>query len=358
MGTRSADTSSWMKPKFLSAAAAIAVAAGAAGWAINATVVGQGETTQESEQNVWAKAEASAIGSSLNLSTIVKQPVQVVASNHLAGVVSSVSEGEKKPGDVIYSVAGSDVYVISGQTPLYQDIGPKASGENVKQVESFLKDQEYFSGTPDTRFDAATTSAIKGWQIATKQKADGRIALGRMVAISSLPGQVDIGEEIRPGKNLAGGEDAVLAPSGERTFTMSLTGEQAALIPQDSAIEVNHGDLTWEAQIAQTTTDESGNVIHTLAGPSGGSVCDKECDELPAGSNVTLRSKVIVVPETKGIGIPSSAVTTTASGETEVVTENGPVPVEVVASGQGIVIVEGLEEGTSVQVLAANSEAR
>ncbi|MGJ3403784.1 hypothetical protein [Glutamicibacter sp. Je.9.36] len=62
------------------------------------------------------------------------------------------------------------------------------------------------------------------------------------------------------------------------------------------------------------------------------------------------------MPETKGIGIPAAAVTTTASGGTEVLTENGTVPVEIVASGQGIVIVTGVEDGTNIQVLNAQGE--
>ncbi|WP_418908464.1 peptidoglycan-binding protein [Glutamicibacter endophyticus] len=257
---------------------------------------------------------------------------------------------------MLYSVAGTNVYVIPGKMPYYQDMGPGASGENVKQLEDFLKDQGHFTGTPDSRFTSQTTLAIKKWQKATKQKPNGIIPLGRLVSIPSLPGQVDLDEAIKPGKTLAGGEDAVLAPSGDRSFTMSLTADQAALIPLDSAIEVQHEKLTWKAQIGQTSTDESNNVVHTLTAPNGEAVCGTECDQLPAGSNVTLRSKVTVVPETEGIGIPAAAVSTTPEGSAEVVTEDGTAPVEIVASGQGIVIVTGLKEGTNVQVLNARSE--
>ncbi|GGJ53868.1 MULTISPECIES: peptidoglycan-binding domain-containing protein [Glutamicibacter] len=357
MGTRNASESKKLSPRFLSLLLVVAVVCGTLGWAINATLVGQSaNASPEASQSVWVKAELSSIGSSLNLSTTVKQPTQVVASNHLPGVVSAATPGQKKSGEALYSVAGTDVYAISGTTPFYQDMGPGASGANVKQLEDFLKDQGHFTGTPDTRFTSQTTLAIKKWQKETNQKPTGIIPLGRIVAIPALPGQADLAESIRTGKTLTGGEDAVLAPSGERTFTLSLTADQAALIPQDSIIEVQHGKLSWKAQIGQTTTDESDNVIHTLTAPDGEAVCKKECDQLPTGSNVTLRSKVIVVPETKGIGIPAAAVTTTAGGGTEVVTENGTVPVEIVASGQGIVIVTGVERGTNVQVLNAQGE--
>lgn len=359
MGTRNAAVGKSLPPKFLLLLLVVAVVFGVLGWAINATLVGKSaNASPEASQSVWVKAENSSIGSSLNLSTTVKQPTRVVASNNLPGIVSATSPGQKKAGDVLYAVAGTEVYAIAGKVPFYQDMGPGASGDNVKQLEDFLKDQGHFSGTPDTRFTSDTTLAIKKWQKKSKQKPTGTIPLGRLVAVPTLPSQVDLAETIIPGKTLAGGEDAVLAASGDRTFTMSLSSDQAALIPQDSVIEVQHGELSWKAQIAQTTTDESDNVTHTLTARDGSAVCQNECDKLPSGSNITLRSKVIVVPETKGIGIPAAAVTTTASGGTEVTTENGVVPVEVVASGQGIVIVTGLEEGTNVQVLNAQGEKK
>lgn len=334
----------------------VALVSGIAGWAIKSTLVGTNTAAADTSQSVWVAAEETTIGSALNLSTTVKQPVQVIASNHLTGVVSSIAPGEKNPGEVIYSVAGTEVYLVSGQTPFYQDIAPRASGDNVKQVEQFLKDLDFFSGTPNTSFDAQTTAAIKKWQASTKQKATGVIELGSVIAVNTLPGQVDVAEAIKPGKNLSGGEDAVLASSGDRSFTMTLTEEQAAMIPQDSVIEVNHGELNWMAQIQQSTTDESRNVSYTLASPEGGQVCREQCDQLPSGSMVTLRSKVIVVPETTGIGIPAAAVSTTATGQAQVTTEAGTTPVEVVASSQGIVIVTGLEAGTAVRVLEAAGE--
>ncbi|MGL3806152.1 peptidoglycan-binding domain-containing protein [Paeniglutamicibacter sp. R2-26] len=354
MGARARSTNT-NKPwtKYLATGLGIGLAAGAGGWAVGATLVGGSAAAQEADQSVWVQAKESSIGSSLNLSTSVKQPVKTVASNHLSGVVSAVSPGELKPGDELYSVAGVEVYVIEGKTPFYQDITPKSSGQNVKQVESFLKSQDHFQGAPDTTFDAATTRGIKAWQAATGQKPDGTIPLGRMVAIPALPAQVELAETITPGRQLAGGEDAVLAASGQRTFTMSLTAEQAALIPQDSIVEITHEKSTWPATIAQTTTDDSGNLTHTLTAPDGGEVCAGQCRDLPSGSNLTLRSKVIVVPATTGTGIPAAAITTTATGQAQVTTESGTTDIKIVASGQGIAIVEGLEPGTTVQVLGA-----
>lgn len=357
MGARTLHRKSnkrWLR--FMGTGLGVAIAAGATGWAIGATLVGGGAATDQVEQSIWIQAEDSSIGSALNLSTTVKQPVRVVASNHLTGVVSAVDTGEKKSGDKLYSVSGKDVHVIQGSTPFYQDIAPKSSGQNVKQVEAFLKSLNFFTGTPDSSYDAGTARAIKAWQTSTGQKPDGVIELGRMVAISSLPAQIDLSEAISPGKQLAGGEDAVMAASGKRTFTLSLTAEQAAMIPQDSVVEVQHEKSIWKSVIAQTSNEDTGNIVHTLSAQDGGEVCGAQCTELPSGSNVTLRSKVIVVPATSGIGIPAAAITTDPSGQTQVTTESGPTHVKVLASGQGIVIVDGLEAGTKVRVLEVSTK--
>ncbi|RKW71559.1 peptidoglycan-binding protein [Galactobacter caseinivorans] len=341
----------------LLAGLAIALVAALGGWALRATLVGSDSVAGDAPaQDVWAEAKQTSIGRALNLSTTVKQQVRVVASNHLPGVVSSVSSGEVKQGDQIYSVAGVGVYAAEGDTPFYEDIKPKSTGENVKQAESFLKSQGHFQGHPDTTFDEGTTRGIKAWQAASGQKADGIIPLGRLVAIAKLPAQVQLAEGISPGKQLAGGEDAVLVASGSRNFTLSLTAEQAAMIPQDSTVNVQADKLTWPALIKSSSSDESGGVILTLVGKNGGAVCERDCDKLPAGTSITLRSQVVVVPATTGVGIPASAVRTGPSGTAQVQTEAGQVDVKVKASGQGMVIVEGLKAGDRVKVLESATE--
>lgn len=358
MEARSRAKNSRKTRQFAFIAICVALVALLAGWALGATLVGGKATAApREEEGIWVEAAETSIGSSLNLSTTVKQPVRAISSNQLAGVVSEATPGIRKEGDVLYSVSGTEVYAVEGSTPFYQDINSKASGKNVEQVEKFLKNLGFFEGEPNSTFNSLTASGIKRWQKETHQKVDGTIPLGRIVAIESLPGQIELGEEIALGQQVGGGEAAVLAATGARTFTLSITAAQAALIPQDSVVQVEHDKFTWDAVIAQTTTDESNNVVHTLAGKDGGDVCAKDCDKLPAGSTVTLRSKVVVVPDTTGVGIPAAAVTTTPDGKIEVLTETGPAEVTIKASVQGMVITEGLKAQTKVQVPQASNES-
>lgn len=57
---------------FVGTGVGIAIAAGATGWAIGATLVGSGAVADEADQSVWVQAEDSSIGSALNLSAAVK----------------------------------------------------------------------------------------------------------------------------------------------------------------------------------------------------------------------------------------------------------------------------------------------
>lgn len=87
-----------------------------------------------------------------------------------------------------------------------------------------------------------------------------------------------------------------------------------------------------------------------LGGPDGGEVCGKDCAALPLDAETTLRSKVIVVPQIKGLGVSAAAVQAAGDGTTYVETEAGRVDVKVLGSGQGLAIVEGVAVGDKVRV--------
>lgn len=176
--------------------------------------------------------------------------------------------------------------------------------------------------------------------------------MGELVAVGDLPAVVQLGEGIVVGKVLAGGEDSVLAPTGAREFVLVVTQDQARLIPAEARVEITFEDRVWDAVIAGSALDENGSTTFTLAAPDGGEVCDPDCGVFPNDEQVTLRSRVVVVPEVSGITVPASAVHTRADGSAYVITDVGEVDVVVRGSGQGVAVVEGegIEPGTRIQV--------
>lgn len=332
----------------------VVAAAGAGWWASRATLTSQVPEDQglaAAAEVVWAEAMWGSVGRSLPLSTTLRQPALPVAQNTLAGVVTSLSPGEVDEGDVAYVVGETPVRVVQAAAPFWRDLARGVKGDDVKPLQRLLIEEGHLTGEPDGDFGPNTERALKAWQKAQGLQQTGVVALGEFVAVSDLPAVVQLGEMIVVGKSLGGGEDSVLAPTGEREFVLVVTQEQARLIPAEATVEISYKDHTWSAVIAASELDDFGSTTLTLTAPDGGEVCGQECGVLPNDAQVTLRSNVVIVPKVEGTTVPAVAVRTRADGTAYVVTEDGETEVSVRGSGQGVAVVDGLDPGTRVQVL-------
>lgn len=334
------------------AALVVLALVGAGGWwAGRATLAPQSPMTQEAVSGpVWAQATQGSVGRSLSLSTTLRQPSEVIAGNQVAGVVTQVNPGEVDVGDVAYVVGDTDVRVVSGDRPFFRDLGLDSVGWDVEQLQAALVELGYLDGAVDGEFGASTEAAVQDWQEEREVAETGAVLLGELVAVPMLPTVINLGESIVTGQSVGGGEEAVLAPTGEQQFVLVITPEQTRLIPAEATVEVSFEEQTWPAVVAGATQDEVGSTELELTAPGGGPVCGRDCASLPGDEQVTLRSKVILVPTVEGVGVPAAAVSTQGDGTTSVVTDSGTTEVTVLGSGQGVVIVEGLEVGTRVQV--------
>src|SRR5690606_20584461 len=318
------------------------VAAVAAGWwAARATLEPQGVEGAGSDSTVgvvWAEATEGSVGRSLPLSTTLRQPSAVVAVNGLSGVVTRVSPGQVEVGDVVYAVAGVPVRAVEGGVPFYRDLTRGTRGTDVEQLQSALVELGYLDGEPDGVFGRATEAAVEEWQEDLGIPETGTVRLGELVAVGSLPTVVQLGESIATGRMVGGGEEAVLAPTGEREFVLVVTADQARLIPAEATVEATWQELTWTGVIAGSVQDEFGNTEFGLTAPDGGPVCGEECESLPGDAQVTLRSEVVVVPRVEGVTVPAAAVRTRADGTAYVTTDDGEIDVQVRASGGGVAV--------------------
>ena len=338
---------------------ALAVAAGGGWWAARATLEPQTQAQESATPDVvWAEATNSSVGRSLPLSTTLRQPTRTVASNAVPGVVLSTSPGEVEQGSTIYDVAGTPVRVVEGEVPFYRDLARNLKGDDVAQLQQALIDLGHLAGEADGDFGWRTERAVKAWQKELGQKQTGTIPLGELVAVDRLPTVIQLGESIVRGATLGGGEESVLAPTGEQHFVLVVTQDQARMIPAEATVDVTFQDQSWQAVIAGSEQDEFGNTEFELVAPDGGPVCGDACDTLPGDAQVTLRSEVVIVPEISGTAVPAAAVHTRADGSAYVITESGETEVTVAGSGGGVAIVEGIEVGTAVQALAGTTPAQ
>lgn len=341
---------------FVACVVVLAVAVGAGWWAARATLEPQtSESAVMAPDVVWAEATSSSVGRTLPLSTTLRQPARVVASNALAGVVLSTAPGEVGQGDTIYNVAGTPVRVVEGEVPFYRDLARGIEGDDVAQLQQALIDLGHLDGSADGDFGWRTERAVKAWQKQLGQKQTGTVPLGELVAVDRLPTVIQLGETITRGATLGGGEESVLAPTGEQNFVLVVTQDQARMIPAEASVQITWQEHTWGAVIAGSEQDEFGNTELSLAGPDGGLVCGDACDTLPGDAQVTLRSEVVIVPHIEGTAVPAAAVHTRADSSAYVITESGETEVTVAGSGGGVAIVDGIEVGTRVQALVGTA---
>jgi peptidoglycan hydrolase-like protein with peptidoglycan-binding domain len=66
-------------------------------------------------------------------------------------------------GDVVMSVSGRPVFVLSGALPSHRDLGPGTRGPDVEQLESALDRMGFSPGPIDGRYDGRTGAAVAAW---------------------------------------------------------------------------------------------------------------------------------------------------------------------------------------------------
>jgi peptidoglycan hydrolase-like protein with peptidoglycan-binding domain len=79
--------------------------------------------------------------------------------------VPPVKNKELKEGDVALTTSGRPVFVLQGQQPAYRDMGPGASGDDVRQLEEGLARLGFNPGAADGIFDGRTGAAVAAWYL-------------------------------------------------------------------------------------------------------------------------------------------------------------------------------------------------
>lgn len=343
--------------KFL-VAVAVLLALGIGFLAGRVTLAPPQATTQADDSSVTVEVVERELGRVLTLSTTVERASAPAAVNRLEGTVTAVGPGgEVNNGDVLYAVDGVAVRVIAGPVPFHRSLGEGDSGPDVAQLQAALVAAGHSTETPDGQWRSATTAAMKAWQKAAGQAETGAMALGELVAVPTLPAQVTLDATLLwPGAALAGGEVVVRAMSGDPTFAMILTPQQAELVPPQTTVTVRHGDHAWNGVTGDPVPTDAGMNVPVTA-PDGGLVCGADCGTLPGRAN--LLTDVQVVPQETGPVVPVAAIVTQPDASTSVTVvapggdETRTVTVRTVADG--LAVVDGVNVGEHVRVFGQSS---
>ena len=270
-------------------------------------------------------------------------------------------------GDVLYRTGTETAYLMRGNLPAWRSFeAGMEDGEDIRQLETALRDLGYFDYEPDDHFSWATTSAIMKWQKELDLPQTGTIPLGRVVFTSG---------DLRVGTVTARLGDRVAADTELYDVTSTTQVVDANVKLSDQKLAVVGTAVTIQLPDAKPTTGKITSVgtpteksSGSGSGTGSGSGESKErvipitvtLTDASATANFQEVSVTVDLPSEKRTGVLSVPVGALLALSTdqygvEIVESNGttrkvPVTIGLFAGGRVEVSGEGISEGQRVVV--------
>ena len=270
-------------------------------------------------------------------------------------------------GDVLYRTGTETAYLMRGSLPAWRSFeAGMEDGEDIRQLETALRDLGYFDYEPDDHFSWATTSAIMKWQKELDMPQTGTIPLGRVVFTSG---------DMRVGTVTARLGDRVAADTELYDVTSTTQVVDANIKLSDQKLAVVGTTVTIKLPDAKTTTGTITSVgtpteksSGSGSGSGSGSSDSKErvipvtvtLADASATANFQEVSVTVDLPSEKRAGVlsvPVGALLALSTNQygVEIVESNGttrkvPVTIGLFAGGRVEVSGEGISEGQRVVV--------
>ena len=270
-------------------------------------------------------------------------------------------------GDVLYRTGTETAYLMRGSLPAWRSFeAGMEDGEDIRQLETALRDLGYFDYEPDDHFSWATTSDIMKWQKELDMPQTGTIPLGRVVFTSG---------DMRVGTVTARLGDRVAADTELYDVTSTTQVVDANIKLSDQKLAVVGTTVTIKLPDAKTTTGKITSVgtpteksSGSGSGTGSGSGESKErvipitvtLTDAPATANFQEVSVTVDLPSEKRTGVlsvPVGALLALSADQygVEIVESGGTtrkvaVAIGLFAGGRVEVSGEGLSEGQRVVV--------
>ena len=242
----------------------VVVLAAGLGWFFGSRIQSPAEAAADAEPPPASNITVEVVSEVLSADVITRgdlvydEPVQVTLSGSFAEqpekliVTETAEQGDDLgEGDTIVEVVGRPVFLLVGEIPMYRDLRPGASGEDVLQLEEALDRLGFYGGTPDEAWDEATGSAVAAWYEAAGYRANGlseedevslsaardRVRAAEAAVSDSLAALSDV--------NQGAGESAILAAEGEveaASDALELAELDARWANEDAAARVDAAD--------------------------------------------------------------------------------------------------------------------
>jgi peptidoglycan hydrolase-like protein with peptidoglycan-binding domain len=290
------------------------------------------------------------VGRSLTFAAVAEWSLEPIGVGSVSGVVTSVGVEpgvEVAAGDVLLTVDLRPMVVAVGDVPSFRDLALRAEGPDVVQLQELLSDLGHYSGELDGVFGSGVRAAVKAWQESLGVVDDGVVRAGDVVFVPALPARVVLGEQVRVGARLSGGEELVWLVPDTPVFWIPLSVEQRSLVPLSAEVSVTYADGVWPARIVSAVEGEFDQLDLILEADDGGAVCGDVCVEWVGLSGRTdFRVEIVVEPRVSGPVVPAAGLGTGSDGEPFVTLEDGStVPVTILGASDGLAVVEGVSVG-------------
>jgi peptidoglycan hydrolase-like protein with peptidoglycan-binding domain len=237
-------------------------------------------------------------------------PSRAPLKNGRAGILTRLpAEGSVlKRGQPTVEVDGRPAgYLLYGRRPAWRDLGPGSPpGADIRQLEENLRALGFLKGTKaaDTRWDTATTAAVRRWQRHLHLKVTGRVPLGSVVF---LPGPARVGEHSAElGDGVGPGTPLYEVTADAQQVTADLKADRRRLVHVGDAVKVilpggarTSGTIRSIGAVARTSPDGSGSTISLGIALDDPAVA-AGYDQATVGIEITtqLASDVLAVPVT------------------------------------------------------------
>lgn len=338
----------------------LAVGAGV-GWAANAVFAPPPDVV-DATPFTTAQVVEGEVGASFTVNVVAEWEPKPAANNPASGTVTSISvkPGQKVgQGTALYSVNLRPVVIAKGSTPAFRALSVGEKGADVGQLQRLLTSLGFYHGSVDGSFGGGTATAVRAWQSALGVERTGAVELGDIVFVSNLPARVSLDTKvIARGASVSGGEPAIFALPSSPSFRVPVTSAQAAKMPNDTRVEISGPDQqTWVGVVVDQKPQDQGDDIDViLAGADRAAICGSDCDAIAVGQQSVLPSRVVTLETVDGLTVPSAALVSKPDGTIVVIDQTGKErPVTVVASAEGMSVVEGVSAGLKVRVPASGS---
>jgi peptidoglycan hydrolase-like protein with peptidoglycan-binding domain len=241
----------------------VVVVAAGLGWFFGSQIRSPAEVAAEAEPPPASNITVEVVSEELSADVVTRgdivydEPVQVSLSGSFAAqperliVTQAVERGvDLNEGDVVVEVVGRPVFLLTGEIPMYRDLRPGSSGDDVLQLEQALAGLGFLDGTPDATWDEDTGAAVAAWYESAGYRANGLSEEDETTLRTAR-------DRVRSAETAVADALAALSEAGEgagRSATLAAQGEVEAA---KDALELAELDEKWASEDAVAARDKA-----------------------------------------------------------------------------------------------------